>query len=67
MSLNFNPIQDWNEYGQVYKALGIPIKPLPSNYTPDEFGRKLRSMSQTEHGVSYAASTDYVVIQGDPK
>ena len=51
-----------DEYVQAYKALGIPIKQLPSNYTPEEFGRRLRSMSQTEHGVSYAASTDYVVM-----
>lgn len=51
-----------DEYIQVYKALGIPIKPLPSNYTPEEFGRRLKSLSQTEHGVSYAASTDYMDV-----
>lgn len=48
------------KYTQVYKELGITIEPLPANYTPDEFGRRLHSMSQTEVGVSYAASTDYV-------
>lgn len=51
-----------DEYVQAYEALGIPIKPLQFNYTPEEFGRRLRSMSQTERGVSYAASTDYVVM-----
>lgn len=48
-----------NYYYDVFKALGIPIEPLPSNYTPEEFGRRLLSMSKTEHGVSYATSTDY--------
>ena len=51
---------DNDKYSQVFKTLGIPIQPLPSNYSPEEFGRRLLSMSQTERGVSYAASTDYV-------
>lgn len=49
-----------NKYSQVFETLGIPIQPLPSNYSPEEYGRRLLSMSQTERGVSYAASTDYV-------
>ena len=49
-----------DNYSQVFRDLGIQIQPLPSNYTPEDFGRRLLSMSQTEHGVSYAASTDYV-------
>lgn len=49
-----------DKYTQAYKDLGIPIEPLPANYTPEEFGRRLHTMSQTEVGVSYAASTDYV-------
>lgn len=51
---------DNDKYSQIFKTLGIPIQPLPSNYSPEEFGRRLLSMSQTERGVSYAASTDYV-------
>lgn len=51
---------DSDKYTQIYMELGIPINPLPANYTPDEFGHRLHSMSQTEIGVSYAASTDYV-------
>ena len=46
-------------YVQTFNALGIPVKPLPSNYSPEEFGRSLLSMSKYEHGVSYAVSTDY--------
>ena len=46
-------------YSQIFESLNIPVQPLPSNYSPEEYGRKLLSMSKTEHGVSYAASTDY--------
>lgn len=49
-----------DKYSQVFESLGIPIQPLPSNYTPDAYGRRLLAMSQTEHGVSYASSTDYL-------
>lgn len=48
-----------DKYYQVFKDLNITVEPLPSNYTPEEYGRKLFSMSQPENGVSYAASTDY--------
>ena len=53
---------DNDKYSQTFSALGIPIQPLPSNYTPEEYGRKLLSMFQTERAVSYAASTDYLEI-----
>ena len=49
-----------DKYSTVFTTLGIPVQPLPSNYSPEEFGRRLISMSQTEHGVSYAASTECV-------
>ncbi len=49
-----------NKYIQGFKALNIPIEPVPSNYSPEEFGRKLLSMSHCGYGVSYAASTNYV-------
>ena len=53
------------KYYQAFRDLGIKVEPLPSNYTPEEYGRRLLSMSQSEYGVSYAASTstDYVVIK----
>ena len=51
------------KYYEAYKALGIVVEPLPSYYNPEEYGRRLLSLSQTEYGVSYAASTDYVEIQ----
>ena len=53
------------KYYQAFRDLGIKVEPLPSNYNPEEYGRRLLSMPQSENGVSYAASTstDYVVIQ----
>ena len=53
------------KYYQAFRDLGIKVEPLPSNYNPEEYGRRLLSMSHSENGVSYAASTstDYVVIQ----
>ena len=53
------------KYYQAFRDLGIKVEPLPSNYNPEEYGRRLLSMSPSENGVSYAASTstDYVVIQ----
>lgn len=53
------------KYYQAFRDLGIKVEPLPSNYNPEEYGRRLLSMSQSEYGVSYAASTstDYVVIK----
>ena len=53
------------KYYQAFRDLGIKVETLPSNYNPEEYGRRLLSMSQAENGVSYAASTftDYVVIQ----
>lgn len=50
---------DNDNFSQGFGVLGIPIQPLPANYTPDEFGHMLIAMAQTEQGVSYAASTDY--------
>ena len=49
-----------DKYIQVFRELGIPVEPLPSNYTPEDYGRRLLSMSKTDRSVSYAASTDYV-------
>lgn len=50
-----------NQYFQIYRSLNIPIEPLPSNYTPEEYGKRLAAMSCTNKGVSYASSTDYKV------
>lgn len=58
---------DNDQYSQVFKALNIQVQPLPANYTPDEFGRMLIAGAQTEHGVSYAASTDYRTPQKTPE
>lgn len=51
-----------DQYSQAFRSLGIAIDPLPSHYTPEEFGRRLLASTQTERGVSYAASTDYVEV-----
>lgn len=55
------------DYYKAFESLGISIKPLPANYTPEEFGRRLLSATKSEHGVSYAASTDYMTIQQKSK
>ncbi len=57
---------DSDTYSQVFRSLGIPIQQLPANYSPEEYGRRLLSESRMERGVSYAASTDYVVPQMVP-
>ncbi len=55
-----------DKYSQIFESLGIPIQPLPSSYSPDSYGRRLLAMSQTEHGVSYSASTDYLDTSHKP-
>ena len=57
---------DYEQYCLVFCSLGIPVEPLPENYTPEEYGRQLLSMSQFECGVSYTSSTDYDKMQGKP-
>lgn len=51
---------DNEKYYQIFMTLGIPVEPLPLNYTPEDYGRRLLSLSQFKHGVTYSASTDYV-------
>lgn len=43
----------------LYRKLNIPVEPLPSNYSPDEYGKSLMSVALSPKGVSYASSTDY--------
>ena len=52
-----------DQYYQAFIDLGINVEPLPSSYNPEEYGRRLLSMSQPVYGVSYAVATDYVVMQ----
>ena len=47
-----------NKYILAFKKLGIPIKPLPANYTPEEYARKLISASNNYCGIAYSDSTD---------
>lgn len=51
-----------DQFEWVYQSLGIPVEPLPPNYTPEEYGKRLASMSSIDRGVSYASSTDYRVV-----
>ena len=53
------------KYYQAFRDLGIKVEPLPSNYNPEEYGRRWLSMSQSARGWFYAAatSTDYGVIK----
>lgn len=39
-------------------AFGIPCKPYRGRYTPEEYGKYLRSMFPQRQGVSYAVSTE---------
>ena len=48
-------------YELFFRELGIPVEPLPDNYTPDSFARRLLSARQSSpREVAYAAKTDYV-------
>lgn len=54
------------DYYYAFKSIGVPIKPLPPNYSPEEFGRMLLSGTHFEKGVSYATSTDSIDISKKP-
>ena len=44
-----------------YKSLGLDIKPLPSNYTPDSFAQSLMRDIPQKPAISYSANTNYGV------
>ncbi|MBO6021021.1 MAG: hypothetical protein J6P10_02625 [Aeriscardovia sp.] len=57
------------KYMKIFEELNIPTGPLPENYTPDEFMRKLLLESSTwneQPEVSYSASTDSNIDLLDP-
>ena len=47
------------EYQKFFEQLGIKVEPLPENYNPDEYGKKLMSSYISTKGVSYSANTNY--------
>lgn len=49
-------------FTRIYEQLNIPVKPLPANYSPDEYGKMLLSSATYSHGVSYSTSTDYTDV-----
>ena len=48
-----------NNYEEQYKALGLEIKPLPNNYTPDSFAQSLLKDIPQKPAISYSANTNY--------
>ncbi len=48
---------DAKDYEKIYIEFGIQFEPLPDNYNPDEYGKKLMSSYQLNEGVVYSAST----------
>lgn len=48
------------EYKDFFEQLGIKIEPLPKNYNPDMFGKKLMSDYPLAKGVLYSANTNFV-------
>lgn len=54
------------DYYNAFESIGVPLKPLPTNYSPEEFGRMLLSETHFEKGVSYATSTDSIDISKKP-
>lgn len=50
---------------EVYKDLGISIQPLPDNYNPDTYGKRLMYSSDSRRGVSYAAQTHMLSNKDD--
>ena len=47
-----------NPFSETFWTFGIPCKPYRGYYTPEEYGKYLRSMFPQQQGVSYAASTE---------
>ncbi|MBR4751571.1 MAG: hypothetical protein IK077_07400 [Thermoguttaceae bacterium] len=47
------------KYKLQFEAFGLEIKPLPSNYTPDDYARRLMSGVLQRPDISYSDRTDY--------
>lgn len=53
---------DNNKFLEIYKSLGISIKPLPPNYSPDDYGKMLCFLNLFKpNNVYYSDSTDYIM------
>lgn len=48
-----------NKFNSLYKALGIEVKPLPSNYSPDSYAQQLMKDLPKKSDVSYSVGTNY--------
>lgn len=48
---------DNDKYFTLFKELGIRVNPLPENYNPDSYGKKLMQNFNFGNGVLYADST----------
>ena len=49
------------DYSQLFHELGIDVAPLPADYDPNSFGKKLIGMRKSAN-VSYSSSTIYAEI-----
>ena len=52
-------IMDNKEFELQFKALGIEVKPLPQNYTPDSYAQFLMKDIPQKPAITYAANTNY--------
>ena len=47
------------QFEQQFKVLGLEIKPLPQNYTPDTFAQSLLRDVPPKPAITYSANTNY--------
>lgn len=47
------------KYQEFFEQMGIKVDPLPQNYNPDEYGKKLMSAYISKKTISYSANTNY--------
>jgi len=52
------------KYEKEFLKIGIDIKPVPSYYSPDSFGRELMRNVQQSFPISYSADT---ILTGEEK
>ena len=52
---------DNEKYELKFKDLGIEIKPLPDNYTPDSYAQSLLQNIPQKPDISYSANTNYSI------
>lgn len=51
-------------YEKIFNDLNIKVRPLPSEYTPDEYAKQIMRNAYSPEGVSYSVSTKSVIFDG---